>query len=116
MVRTAQGGAVTMTGQKRRRLRHGLQTLWSAVRLVLFTGFAIVSAVGILRAWTIRGTVDDRRAELTRLQYQLVEQQLRGEDLHSHLAAFRSRSDVRMQAIRGELGMLRDNERFFVFK
>lgn len=105
-----------MSGQKRRRLRPGLRTLWSAVRMVLFTGFAIVSAVGVLRAWTIRGTVDDRRAELNRLQYQLVEQQVRGEELQSRLVAFRSRSDVRMQAIRGELGMLRDNERFFVFK
>jgi LPS O-antigen subunit length determinant protein (WzzB/FepE family) len=92
------------------------KVLWSAVRTTLFTAFALVSAFGILRAWTVRGTVDDRRAELVQLQNQLVEQQVRGEALESRVAAFRTRSDVRIQTIRSELGMLRDREKFYVFK
>jgi len=102
------------TGKQRWRPRFG--ALWAGVRVVLFTSFAIISAAGILRAWTVHGTVDDRRTELFRLQNQLLEQQVRGEELQSRLGAFRTRSDVRIQTIRSELGMLRNRERFYVFK
>jgi hypothetical protein len=102
-----------MAEQRKHRWR---KAVWSVVRTTLFTTFALVSAFGILRAWTVRGTVDDRRAELVQLQNQLVEQQVRGEALESRLGAFRTRSDVRIQTIRSELGMLRDREKFYVFK
>ncbi len=105
-----------MAAKGKQRWRPGIRALWSGVRGVLFTSFAIISAVGIMRAWTVRGTVDDRRTELSRLQNQLLEQQVRGEALQSHLGAFRTRSDVRIQTIRSELGMLRDREKFYVFK
>lgn len=105
-----------MAGQRGQRWREGIRLAWRTVRTVLFTAFALVSAFGILRAWTVRGTVDDRRAELVQLQNQLVEQQVRGEALQSRLTAFKARSDVRIQTIRSELGMLRDRERFFVMK
>ena len=90
--------------------------VWRVTRFVLFSAFAVVSAAGLLRAWTAQGTVNDRRSELVRLHEQLLEQQGRGEQLQSRLEAFDTRSDVRIQAIRTELGMLRDNERFFIFK
>lgn len=90
--------------------------MWRVTRLVLFSAFAVVSAAGLLRAWTAQGNVNDRRSELLRLHEQLLEQQARGQQLQSRLEAFDTRTDVRIQAIRTELGMLRDNERFFVFK
>lgn len=90
--------------------------VWRVLRFVLFSSFAVISAAGLLRAWTAKGTVNDRRSELVRLHEQLLEQQSRGEELQSRLDAFDTRSDVRIQAIRSELGMLRDGEQFFVFK
>ena len=90
--------------------------LWNTLRVVLFTVFAVVCAVGLWHSWTAKGSVDDRRAELARLQEQLLEQQMRGEELQSRLGAFAKRPDVRRQTIRAELGMLGENERFYVFK
>ena len=97
-------------------VRKGLWWLWQGTRIVLFVSFAMISDVGIFRASNSQGTVNDRESELIRLQEQLLEQQMRGEELSSRLGAFKSRGDVRVQAIRGELGMLRENEKFYIFK
>jgi len=90
--------------------------IWRWIRGTLFALFFVISAAGLARAWTARGFVADRRAELGHLQAQLAEQQIRGEQLQSRLDAFKRRDAVRLQTIRAELGMLRDNERFYVFK
>ena len=100
----------------RKRIGTTFRWLWQGVRLVLFTVFAVVSAVGLWHSWTAKGSVDDRRAELHRLEEQLLEQKMRGEELQSRLGAFASRPDVRRQTIRAELGMLGENEKFYVFK
>lgn len=100
----------------RKRIATTFRWLWHGVRLVLFTVFAVVSTVGLWHSWTAKGSVDDRRAELHRLEEQLLEQKMRGEELQSRLGAFASRPDVRRQTIRAELGMLGENEKFYVFK
>lgn len=90
--------------------------IWNTIRVTLFVIFAVVSAVGLWHSWTAKGSIDDRRAELAKLQEQLLQERMHGEELESRLTAFSSRNDVRRQAIRGELGMLSDQERFYVFK
>lgn len=100
----------------RKAIATTLKWLWNGTRVLLFTVFAVVSAVGLWHSWTAKGSVDDRHAELTRLEDQLLEQRMRGEELQSRLGAFTSRPDVRRQVIRAELGMLGENEKFFVFK
>lgn len=105
-----------MMGRIGKIVRKGLWWLWQGTRALLFVAFAVISSVGIFHAATAQGSVHDREAELVRLQEQLLEQQMRGEELSSRLGAFRQRGDVREQAIRSELGMLRDNEKFYIFK
>lgn len=100
----------------KRALTTTAKWVWNGVRLVLFTIFAVVSAIGLWHSWTAKGSVDDRRAELHRLQEQLLEQQMRGEELQSRLSAFAERPDVRRQTIRAELGMLGEDEKFYQFK
>ncbi len=100
----------------RKRIATGFKWLWNGVRLMLFTVFAVVSAIGLWHSWTAKGSVDDRRAELHRLEERLLEQRMRGEELQSRLGAFASRPDVRRQTIRAELGMLGENEKFYLFK
>ncbi|MSP91489.1 MAG: hypothetical protein EXR79_06765 [Myxococcales bacterium] len=98
------------------RVRWIAQGAWRGLRAVLFAGFAVVSVAGVIRASTVKGVVEDRRAELRRLQQQLAEQQARGEELESSLVAFKARPDVREQVIRRELGMLKDGERVYTFR
>lgn len=98
------------------KLRTGGLLVWRVLRLALVTTFVVVGGLGLVRAWSVPGYVDDRRAELQRLNEQILEQQARSAWLESHLEAFRERPDVRMHTIRSELGMLRENERFYVFK
>jgi cell division protein FtsB len=93
-----------------------LRALWLGTRVLLITSFALVSSVGLVRAWTARGTVDDRRAELHRQQERLVELQLKHDELKARLEAMRTDPNVRQQVIRHELGLLRDGERVFIFK
>ena len=100
----------------RKRIAMTFHWLWAGIRMVLFTVFAVVSAVGLWHSWTAKGNVDDRRTELRRLEEQLLEQRMRGEELQSRLGAFAGRPDVRRQVIRAELGMLGENEKFFIFK
>ncbi len=100
----------------RKKIATMFRVLWHGIRLMLFTIFAVVSAVGLWHSWTAKGSVDDRRAELVRLEEQLLEQKMRGEELQSRLGAFAGRADVRRQTIRAELGMLGENEKFYLFK
>ena len=58
----------------RKRIATGFKWLWNGVRLMLFTVFAVVSAIGLWHSWTAKGSVDDRRAELHRLEERLLEQ------------------------------------------
>lgn len=97
------------------RVTH-IVAIWRVVRAILFTAFAVVSIAGLARAWTTEGTAADRRVELDRLQGQIQEQEARRELLEARLQAFSNRGDVRLQTIRTELGMVRDNERIYVFK
>lgn len=97
-------------------IRKGGRLVWGTVKALLYATFALVACVGLLRAWTAEGATADRRAELERLQGQLLQAQMKGEDLKAKLAAFAQRPDVRMHTIRSELGMLRGQERFYVFK
>ncbi len=97
-------------------VRRAAYWAWRGVRMTVFIAFATVAILGLVRAWTVRGVVDDRRAEMLRLKDQLVEAEIRGQELRSGVEAFANRPDVRMQAIRKGLGMLRDHERYYVFK
>ena len=102
------------------KLKTALLTLftwiWNTIRVTLFVVFAVVATIGLMHSWTAKGSIDDRRAELAKIQEQLLKQRMHGEELESRLAAFSSRSDVRRQAIRAELGMVGENERYFIFK
>ena len=98
------------------RTAKALQIVWRVVRVLLITAFALVSGAGLVRAWTARGTVDDRRTELQRLQEHLVDLQMKHDELQARLEAMRSDPNVRQQVIRHELGLLRDGEKVFVFK
>lgn len=77
--------------------------------------FAITLA-SLGRAWTVDGGVRDRRAELVRLEHRLAEARSRTEQLRSQNEAFERDAEVRMGVIRRELGLLRAEERFMVFK
>ena len=79
----------------RKKIATMFRVLWHGIRLMLFTIFAVVSAVGLWHSWTAKGSVDDRRAELVRLEEQLLEQKMRGEELQSRLGAFAGRAAAR---------------------
>lgn len=133
--------ADTWVGQSRLRLRRalagvhwdGLARLWprlrpeldwrlnvSVFRRALVAGvlvlYGLVTVLGFWRAFTVELPEDDRGAELSRLQVQLTEERTRTVRLESELDAFDKRREIRMSAIRSELGMLRPDERFVTFR
>ena len=85
-----------------------------AARLAL--AVVVTLFVGLLgRAVLVDSPVRDHSGELQRLGQQLLEERARGERLTRHLRSLDAREEVREHAIRSELGMLREGERFVTF-
>ena len=98
-----------------KRFRGGIT--WSmnqrtAVRTFATTivaGWAMLTVIGFVRAWSLEGSYRDRADELSNVESQLHEARAHTVLLESQLKAIDKRAEVRMSVIRQELGMVRPN-------
>lgn len=78
--------------------------------------FMAIVAGSFGRAYIADGGIASRELELKRLETRLAESKAKTQRLRSELRTFDRDAEVRIAVIRRELGMLRPNERFVVFK
>ncbi|GEM_PF-3290966 len=104
------------------RLKHrvhwrlDVRTIVRALFLASVALYLAVAGASLARAWTSDGSTLDRQQELKRLEHQLAEAKARTERFRSQIAAIDTDAEVRMGIVRRELGMLRPDENFVVFK
>ena len=85
------------------------------VGAVALSLYVVLVAGSLVRSFVVEGRYHDRSEELRRMEGQLAEERSRTERLRSQQAALARRADVQVDAIRRELNMLRQGERFYVF-
>ncbi len=92
------------------------RTAGRAIATAIVVGWAMLTMIGLVRAWSLEGPYQDRAEELSGVQQQLHEARAHTVLLESQLKAIDKRAEVRMTVIRQELGMVRPNERIVRFR
>mgnify|MGYP006935331651 CR=1 FL=1 len=105
-----------------KRLRSGIswsmnqRTAARTAAMAVVAGWAMLTVIGFVRAWSLEGPYEDRAEELSNVVSQLSEARAHTVLLESQLKAIDKRAEVRMSVIRQELGMVRPNERIVRFR